>query len=101
MTEGAITDERLRVGRKEACEQRGAVVRKRGHNRYREQQSCKSRTLNHHGHYRLVEMKVGLVSLGCPKNLVDSEVMLGLAQEAGHELTRDPEAADVLVVNTC
>src|SRR5438477_5530458 len=46
-------------------------------------------------------MKIGLVSLGCPKNLVDSEVMLGLAQDAGHELTRHPEAADVLVVNTC
>ncbi|MDR1989717.1 MAG: 30S ribosomal protein S12 methylthiotransferase RimO, partial [Acidobacteriaceae bacterium] len=46
-------------------------------------------------------MKIGLVSLGCPKNLVDSEVMLGLAQEAGHELTHDPSAADVLVVNTC
>src|SRR3954469_24724581 len=46
-------------------------------------------------------MKIGLVSLGCPKNLVDSEVMLGLAQDAGHELTRDPEGADVLVVNTC
>jgi ribosomal protein S12 methylthiotransferase len=46
-------------------------------------------------------MKIGLVSLGCPKNLVDSEVMLGLAQKAGHELTRDPEDADVLVVNTC
>src|SRR5688500_18408133 len=46
-------------------------------------------------------MKVGLVSLGCPKNLVDSEVMLGLAQQAGHELTNDPSAADVLVVNTC
>jgi ribosomal protein S12 methylthiotransferase len=46
-------------------------------------------------------MKVGLISLGCPKNLVDSEVMLGLAREAGHELTRDPDAADVLVVNTC
>jgi ribosomal protein S12 methylthiotransferase len=46
-------------------------------------------------------MKVGLVSLGCPKNLVDSEVMLGLAQTAGHELTQDPGAADVLVVNTC
>ena len=46
-------------------------------------------------------MKIGLVSLGCPKNLVDSEVMLGLAQEAGHELTRNPEAADVLVINTC
>src|SRR5882724_9647401 len=46
-------------------------------------------------------MKIGLVSLGCPKNLVDSEVMLGLARDAGHELTRDPEGADVLVVNTC
>src|ERR671921_2491475 len=46
-------------------------------------------------------MKIGLVSLGCPKNLVDSEVMLGLAREAGHELTQDPSAADVLVVNTC
>jgi ribosomal protein S12 methylthiotransferase len=46
-------------------------------------------------------MKVGLVSLGCPKNLVDSEVMLGLAREAGHELTRDAASADVLVVNTC
>src|SRR5512132_2013896 len=46
-------------------------------------------------------MKVGMISLGCPKNLVDSEVMLGLAQQAGHELTREPEGADVLVVNTC
>ena len=46
-------------------------------------------------------MKIGLVSLGCPKNLVDSEVMLGLAQQAGHELTRDAQDADVLVVNTC
>jgi ribosomal protein S12 methylthiotransferase len=46
-------------------------------------------------------MKVGLISLGCPKNLVDSEVMLGLAEQAGHELTQEPAAADVLVVNTC
>ncbi len=46
-------------------------------------------------------MKIGLISLGCPKNLVDSEVMLGLAQHAGHELTRDADAADVLIVNTC
>ena len=46
-------------------------------------------------------MKVGLISLGCPKNLVDSEVMLGLAREAGHELTQDPSQAEVLVVNTC
>jgi ribosomal protein S12 methylthiotransferase len=46
-------------------------------------------------------MKIGLVSLGCPKNLVDSEVMLGLARDAGHNLTPDPSTADVIVVNTC
>src|SRR5688572_30794644 len=46
-------------------------------------------------------MKIGMVSLGCPKNLVDSEVMLGLAQQQGHELTRDAAGADVLIVNTC
>ena len=46
-------------------------------------------------------MKIGMISLGCPKNLVDSEVMLGLAQQAGHELTREAADADVLVVNTC
>ncbi len=46
-------------------------------------------------------MKIGLVSLGCPKNLVDSEVMLGLAQQAGHEITNDADDADVIVVNTC
>src|SRR6476619_2815199 len=46
-------------------------------------------------------MKIGLISLGCPKNLVDSEVMLGLAREAGHELTTDAASADVIVVNTC
>jgi ribosomal protein S12 methylthiotransferase len=42
-----------------------------------------------------------MISLGCPKNLVDSEVMLGLARNDGHELTRDAADADVLVVNTC
>jgi ribosomal protein S12 methylthiotransferase len=46
-------------------------------------------------------MKIGFVSLGCPKNLVDSEVMLGLAQQAGHTVTPDAADADVLVVNTC
>jgi ribosomal protein S12 methylthiotransferase len=46
-------------------------------------------------------MKIGLVSLGCPKNLVDGEVMLGLAQQAGHEITPDARDADVIVVNTC
>ena len=46
-------------------------------------------------------MKIGFLSLGCPKNLVDGEVMLGIAQNAGHELTNDASSADVLVVNTC
>jgi ribosomal protein S12 methylthiotransferase len=46
-------------------------------------------------------MKVGMISLGCPKNLVDSEVMLGLAQQGGHELTQEAGQADVLIVNTC
>ena len=46
-------------------------------------------------------MKIGMVSLGCPKNLVDSEVMLGLAQQQGHELTRDAADAEVLIINTC
>ena len=46
-------------------------------------------------------MKIGFVSLGCPKNLVDGEVMLGYARDAGHEITPDAQDADVLVVNTC
>jgi len=45
--------------------------------------------------------KIGFVSLGCPKNLVDSEVMMGLVAGQGYELTADRDAADVLVVNTC
>jgi ribosomal protein S12 methylthiotransferase len=46
-------------------------------------------------------MKIGFVSLGCPKNLVDSEVMLGIAEQAGHQITPDSAEADVLIVNTC
>ncbi len=44
---------------------------------------------------------VGFVSLGCPKNLVDSEVMIGLLDHAGARLTAKPEEAEILVVNTC
>jgi ribosomal protein S12 methylthiotransferase len=44
---------------------------------------------------------VGFISLGCPKNLVDSEVMMGLLDRAGARLTAHPEDADILVVNTC
>jgi ribosomal protein S12 methylthiotransferase len=45
--------------------------------------------------------KVGFVSLGCPKNLVDSEVMMGILARSGYDLTARAEEADVLVVNTC
>ena len=45
--------------------------------------------------------KVHLVSLGCPKNLADSELILGALVGAGFEVTLDPEEAQVLVVNTC
>ena len=45
--------------------------------------------------------KIGFVSLGCPKNLVDSEVMMGLLNQAGAEITTRAEDADVIVVNTC
>ena len=41
-------------------------------------------------------MKLGLISLGCPKNLVDGEVMLGLAREAGHDITSDAHDAGEL-----
>ncbi len=45
--------------------------------------------------------RVGMVSLGCPKNRVDSEVMLGLLEQAGYQLTPDAQDAEVLIVNTC
>lgn len=46
-------------------------------------------------------MKIGVVSLGCPKNLVDSEVMMGLIRDRKWELTNDPSHADIIIVNTC
>ena len=46
-------------------------------------------------------MKAGIISLGCAKNLVDTEVMLGLLRESGVELTKEPREADILIVNTC
>ncbi len=45
--------------------------------------------------------KIGMISLGCAKNLVDAEIMLGGARKEGFEITADPGEADVLVVNTC
>src|SRR6266478_2537776 len=46
-------------------------------------------------------LRVGFVSLGCPKNLVDSEVMMGMLQSGGAQITAKAEDADVIVVNTC
>src|SRR5437016_8632272 len=46
-------------------------------------------------------VKVGFVSLGCPKNLVDSEVMMGMLQRGGAHITSRTDEADVIVVNTC
>jgi len=45
--------------------------------------------------------KIGFISLGCPKNLVDSEVMMGQLKQKGFEITADASSADTLVVNTC
>src|SRR5438270_9325384 len=50
---------------------------------------------------RSAPTKVGFVSLGCPKNLVDSEVMMGILASSGAQLTSDAADADVIVVNTC
>lgn len=48
-----------------------------------------------------IPLKVALITLGCPKNLVDAEVMLGLLDQAGHSFTEDLGGADVVIVNTC
>ena len=45
--------------------------------------------------------KIGIVSLGCPKNRVDTETMLGILGESGYEIVVNPEDADILIVNTC
>ncbi|MFZ3209631.1 MAG: 30S ribosomal protein S12 methylthiotransferase RimO [Geobacteraceae bacterium] len=49
----------------------------------------------------IVKEKVSLVSLGCPKNLVDAEVMLGYLAQKGFEITTDERQADIIIVNTC
>jgi len=45
--------------------------------------------------------KVGFISLGCPKNLVDSEVMMGQLKQNGYQITSEARDADTIVVNTC
>ena len=46
-------------------------------------------------------MRIGVVSLGCAKNQVDTEYMLGLLHDSGYEFVSNPKRADILVVNTC
>lgn len=46
-------------------------------------------------------MKIGMVSLGCPKNQTDAEIMLGILADSGHEIVSDPKEAEVIIVNTC
>ncbi|MFW5794212.1 MAG: 30S ribosomal protein S12 methylthiotransferase RimO, partial [Bacillota bacterium] len=46
-------------------------------------------------------MKIGFISLGCAKNLVDSEMILGILKQAGCEIVSDPAAADAIFINTC
>ena len=78
--------------------------------------ACRSRALQRYCHARKTSSRynrsvtkpspptapsVGFISLGCPKNLVDSEVMMGLLDRAGARLTSRPEEAEILIVNTC
>ena len=46
-------------------------------------------------------MKVGFVSLGCAKNLIDSENMMAMLKEEGHEIVGSPKEAEAIIVNTC
>ena len=62
--------------------------------------SCYHSELREAAHLQFMT-KVGFVSLGCPKNLVDSEVMMGILEREGYELTPRADEAEVLVVNTC
>ena len=47
------------------------------------------------------KMKVGFISLGCSKNLIDTEVTIGLFKKHGYEVVNDEEKAEVIVINTC
>ncbi len=49
----------------------------------------------------MMSASIGMVSLGCPKNLVDTEVILGLLKKDGYVITNEPETADIIIINTC
>jgi len=48
-----------------------------------------------------LKKKIGVVSLGCPKNLVDSEIMLGTLKNKDYEITNDKDSAQIIIINTC
>ena len=58
-------------------------------------------TLTSHSPATELKGKYAFISLGCPKNLVDSERMLGLLQLDGYQLVDDPDGADFVIINTC
>src|SRR5882762_3550899 len=66
-----------------------------------EQAKCLSTTPRRQTCLPLPRIKVGMISLGCAKNLVDAEIMLGSVLQRGMEITGSAEDADVLIVNTC
>jgi len=49
----------------------------------------------------MIQIKIGIVSLGCAKNTVDTEMMMGILKRQNHQFVQDPEEADVIIVNTC
>ena len=51
--------------------------------------------------YEQLKKKLGFISLGCSKNLVDTEMMVGIMEKAGYELTEDLSEAQVIIINTC
>ncbi|HMG32426.1 MAG TPA: 30S ribosomal protein S12 methylthiotransferase RimO [Blastocatellia bacterium] len=83
----------------------GTTRKTNGNNSQRTRQSFGSPGPNSSAHASAAQQnlrqKVGMVSLGCPKNLIDSEVMMGMLARQGFDITSDQTAADVLVVNTC
>ncbi len=46
-------------------------------------------------------MKIGFISLGCSKNLVDTEMMIGLFEKHGFEVVNNPQKAEIILINTC
>ncbi len=54
-----------------------------------------------YNHAEVIKLKIGFISLGCSKNLVDSENMMGMISSGGHELVNEPASAEAIIINTC